>query len=509
MKEVGDTNQNGLRLAVIASAAGIAVFALIVLLAPFLRESLFDRLFPKDPSDAFIPDDDSRWEECNGWATDPQYDKFACRAKALDRALTHNFYKLGLPLPPSGIKDKENGSFSTAATAGDDRAWYNWGGIDGVRPNGNTVNFLSEGTQCGIGPSICVEPLPTQTNTPIPTPEPSPTSPPEPTISRSPTPTQANTPIPTPEPSLTPPPTEVVTPSTVVTPSPIVTLIIPTPTATPIPNMACLGNRVILDTVRNDMQDAGENGVAGVKTTLYSSSDIPLAYAVTDAQGYYEFCSLEEGSYSVVFEKPDAYSFAKKAVGNAAIDSDADPSSGKTDAVSLAVGQNRDDIDAILYPVCSSIGDYVFFDENKNGVQDRDESGIANITVTLHAQNGQVIATAATDSNGYYDFGCIDAGDYYINFSLPEGYAFSPQNNGNDDNLDCDVNPLNGNTNTINLGQDEIQDTWDACIYVLGADTSKPLPNTGTTEITLLILALAGGFAVTGKFLIFGKKNTN
>lgn len=486
MDGIEGTHTNRIRLAVIISAAGIAIFALIVLLAPFLRESLFDRLFPKDPSDAYIPDNDSGWVECNGWATNPQYDKYACRAKALERALTHNFYKIGLPLPPSGIKDKEGNSFSTAATAGDDKAWYDWGGIDGVRPNGQVVNFLSEGTQCGIGPSVCV---PTASPTPSPTPVPTPTA--EPTISLPPT----QTPTPSPTPSLTP--------------SPVITLTIPTITPTPIPEMACLGNRVILDTIRNDMQDANEGGVAGVKVTLYSSTNLPLAQTATDTQGYYEFCSLEGGNYTVGFEKPAAYSFAQKAVGGTDIDSDADPVTGKTDTVSLSPGQNRDDIDAILYPVCSSVGDYVFFDENSNGVQDRGESGIANITVTLHAQDGQVLATTTTDNNGYYDFGCINAGTYYINFTSPEGYAFSPQNNGNDDNLDCDVNPLTGNTGTINLGQDEIQDTWDACIYVLGSGTSKPLPNTGTVETTVLILLLAGGLAITGKLLIFGRKDTN
>lgn len=478
----GNTDTNKIRLAVIVSAAGIAVFALIVLLAPFLRESLFDRLFPKDPSDAYIPDNDSGWAECNGWATDPSYNKFACRAKALDRASQHNFYKLGLPLPPSGITDKQGGSYSQAATAGSDQDWYNWGGIDGVRPNGQVVNFLSEGTQCGIGPGVCVPtPTPSVTPTPIPTSTPHPSTPPTATL----TPTQA------------------------ITPSPVITLSIPTATPTPIPNMACLGNRVILDTIRNDMQDPNESGVAGVKVTLFSSTNIQIAQTVTDVQGYYEFCGLEGGDYTVTFEQSATYSFAQKAVGSTDVDSDADPITGKTDNISLSSGQNRDDIDAILYPVCSSVGDYVFFDENKNGVQDRGESGIANITVTLHSQDGQVLATTTTDNNGYYDFGCINAGAYYINFTVPEGYAFSPQNNGNDDSLDCDVNPLTGNTGTINLGQDDVQDTWDACIFVLGTGTSKPLPNTGTVEVTLLILALAGGLAVTGKFLIFGKKGTN
>lgn len=181
-----------------------------------------------------ISDDDSGWAECNGWATDPKYKPEPCRAKALWRADNkpnpdRDFYELGLGVAPSGNRTDTNGS---------DRAWYNWGGWD---PSDRV--FLSQGTQCGMGPSVCGvnTPTPTITNTPTPTitttPTPTTTNTPTPTRRHTPTPTATSTPTPTVTNSPTPTPTGTLTPTVTVT-----STLTPTATATPIPNeSSCTG----------------------------------------------------------------------------------------------------------------------------------------------------------------------------------------------------------------------------------------------------------------------------
>ncbi len=80
------------------------------------------------------------------------------------------------------------------------------------------------------------------------------------------------------------------------------------------------------------------------------------------------------------------------------------------------------DDDPSHYIVRYSLGDYVWEDVNKNGLQDTDESGVANIEVELFDSDGNSIATTTTDENGSYKFENLDNGDYQVKFKIPEDY---------------------------------------------------------------------------------------
>ncbi|WP_457825497.1 SdrD B-like domain-containing protein, partial [Staphylococcus aureus] len=58
-----------------------------------------------------------------------------------------------------------------------------------------------------------------------------------------------------------------------------------------------------------------------------------------------------------------------------------------------------------------SIGDYVWLDSNKDGVQDEEENGISGVTVTLKDKNGKTLQTTQTDGKGKYRFDNLDSGD--------------------------------------------------------------------------------------------------
>lgn len=67
------------------------------------------------------------------------------------------------------------------------------------------------------------------------------------------------------------------------------------------------------------------------------------------------------------------------------------------------------------------IGNFVWFDKNNNGLQDADEQGVKDVTMTLLDQDCNVLATTITDGNGNYIFNKsnvpsgIEAGvQYYI-----------------------------------------------------------------------------------------------
>ena len=116
--------------------------------------------------------------------------------------------------------------------------------------------------------------------------------------------------------------------------------------------------------------------------------------------------------------------------------------------------------------VGSSLGDYVWYDQNKDGIQDANEQGIAGVRVHLLDASGNPVNDPTTgqpyivDTNatGGYSFEKLNHGDYKVQFELPNGYAVSPKDSGGDDALDSDATKDAGNptatTEVISLGVD-------------------------------------------------------
>lgn len=114
----------------------------------------------------------------------------------------------------------------------------------------------------------------------------------------------------------------------------------------------------------------------------------------------------------------------------------------------------------------ASIGDKVWFDTNKNGIQDNGETGVPGISVKLFDCSNNLIATTTTDANGNYLFANLTPGHYYVQFILPSGYAFSPKDQGSNDAVDSDADLLTGKTICTTLSPSENDMTWDAGIYI-------------------------------------------
>ncbi|MCP3973381.1 MAG: hypothetical protein GY720_02680, partial [bacterium] len=125
------------------------------------------------------------------------------------------------------------------------------------------------------------------------------------------------------------------------------------------------------------------------------------------------------------------------------------------------------------------IGDYVWEDTDQDGIQDPGEGGINGVIVNLYqdldldgapepgGDDGSPLETVATYNNGtndgYYEFGMGD-GQYFLEFVLPSGYSFTPQDQGGDDAVDSDANTSTGLTAVFPiLGSDD--DTRDAGMY--------------------------------------------
>lgn len=65
------------------------------------------------------------------------------------------------------------------------------------------------------------------------------------------------------------------------------------------------------------------------------------------------------------------------------------------------------------FPI-TQLGDYVWVDENENGIQEPTEPGIPNVKVDLKDTNGNVLDTHYTDSTGFYETFQVPAGTYNV-----------------------------------------------------------------------------------------------
>lgn len=127
----------------------------------------------------------------------------------------------------------------------------------------------------------------------------------------------------------------------------------------------------------------------------------------------------------------------------------------------------------------AALGDRVWNDTNRNGVQDIGEPGVGGVTVELLATctGSTVLATRTTNVNGTYLFNNLTAGQYRVRFTLPSGFsAFSPKDAIADDDYDSDVNTV-GVTDCITLNNGEQNYRVDAGL-LSGAPTPTPTNTT-------------------------------
>lgn len=108
------------------------------------------------------------------------------------------------------------------------------------------------------------------------------------------------------------------------------------------------------------------------------------------------------------------------------------------------------------------IGNFVWEDMNKDGLQNDGETGINSVLVNLYQYNsvtgdfeytGRYTRTgdSHTGKTGYYEFPNVAPGTYKVEFVLPTGYKVAPYNVGEDRELDSNINYSN-RTDTIDNG---------------------------------------------------------
>lgn len=257
---------------------------------------------------------------------------------------------------------------------------------------------------------------------------------------------------------------------------------------------ASLGNRVFGDinpngstpseiANGNGIQDQTESGIDGIIVQLYRADGAFVAETVTANGGFYSFTGLPPGDYYLVFINPlgeGIFTTPNLPGANDEIDSDpgivvADPQgrpAQQTEVINLQSGENDLSWDAGLIGLSgtgsAALGDRVWFDTDRDGIQDAGEQGFAGVTVRLLDANGQKLQETVTDQNGIYGFSALDPGVYFIEFVPPSNLTISQPNQGSNDEIDSDIDPISHRTPAITLAPFQTDPTWDAGIFQAG-----------------------------------------
>ncbi len=152
----------------------------------------------------------------------------------------------------------------------------------------------------------------------------------------------------------------------------------------------------------------------GVTVQLFDAQGQLVAQTLTDAQGDYRFSSLAPGVYTVIETTPpgliDGAAFAGT-VNGVVHGQVLDPNT--IAQIQLLAGNS-----GVNYDFCehepSSVSGYVYHDRNNNGLRETGEEAIPGVTVTLRNSAGQVLASATTNAQGYYEFTGLSAGLYQL-----------------------------------------------------------------------------------------------
>ncbi len=190
-----------------------------------------------------------------------------------------------------------------------------------------------------------------------------------------------------------------------------------------------IGNVVWTDSDGDGLLDVGETGIEGVTVHLVDEAGNIIATTVTDVNGFYVFKNMPPGNYSLRIGEESA-----------------DTATTTSEVIALSAGENNQSIPLQAATnnaeELGSINSYVWWDTDNNGIFNEQEEAMQGMLISLYDENGNMVATTFTDTNGFYEFNVLP-GNYTI---LAPGVTTS--------GMAATTNTVVGNV-VVNLGLNE------------------------------------------------------
>lgn len=250
--------------------------------------------------------------------------------------------------------------------------------------------------------------------------------------------------------------------------------------------------------------DENDKFLKGTRVKLLSSDgdiakDIYGNYVqdqFSDENGNVNFKNLPKGEYKINAIIPKGYSSFTKQSTNIKSNFSNVNTGGYSENINVGT-LDKDDVIKVGIIKSASIGNKVWYDDNKDGKQDKNEKGVQGIDVFLCDSNGKLLSVTKTDDNGNYNFTDLDPGKYYVMFEIPKNLGVTNlKDNGLQTHRSRDINLSSGEAdNSINLG-----------VYVK-PDLSKEVRKLPVTSKKGLNYVFIGSFfIIIGISILFYKK---
>ncbi len=226
-------------------------------------------------------------------------------------------------------------------------------------------------------------------------------------------------------------------------------------------NTSNISGSIFLDGNQNLKYDSNEIYAGGIKVYLKDEAGNIISATTTDQNGFYKFTDLKPNKYYVEAEKWNSFTYKDK--------TDGIYSNGKSKLLEITSGSNILNVDGIIWlngdvvdKYSKIMGNFLFLDTNGDGIQNTNETGIDNVEVSLYNENYDLI-NKTTTTNGFYYFAAYP-GEYKLSFDIDGNtYFISPKEQGNDKELDSNLN-TNNEIDTFVLKDNDL--SLDAGIYL-------------------------------------------
>ena len=204
-----------------------------------------------------------------------------------------------------------------------------------------------------------------------------------------------------------------------------------------------VGNSVTINLLA-DGQQVDTVELSAENDWTHTFKDLPVVHDITD-----------ETPIAYTVEEIETEGYTSSIAGNAAL--------------GFIITNTKEPVDPEPTTPSVSVGDYVWFDKNKDGLQDEDEPGIPGVVLTIEDAegnpvtdiSGNVVEPTTTDENGYYIFENLLIDKTYVVKVSPE----QPVLEGYEPTIETEGNP------------EQDSSTWEA--------TSVPMTEDGQHDPTL------------------------
>ena len=233
-----------------------------------------------------------------------------------------------------------------------------------------------------------------------------------------------------------------------------------------------IGDYLWIDDNSNGLQDVGETGVEGIQIWATNpgtdgvggTDDDFRSMTTSKSDGFWKIDGLPVGTYRVSVGSVSLDSNARSyrptlpMVGSdPSLDSNID-ASGAGAVLIATTGESISEFDIGLVGGDSSIGDFMWFDADRDGLQGGGELGMDKSSIELVVPGADGIwgteddrgVAKEADGRGSYRFDSLVPGTYRLR--VPDGkYAPTLQHSGTDATVDSDASPVSGETDDIVL----------------------------------------------------------